>query len=580
MKILLIYPFFIDKRIQAEDVGVVPVGLYYVGALLKKNGFDVEILNWHDMKGREPEIAEILREKQPDIIGFSIVHANRWGAIDIARIARKILPAATIVLGGIGATFLWQHLLKECREIDYIVTGEGEYSFLHLVTLLRDGKEDEIQDIRGIAYRKGKKTLHTGLPVFVKDLDQFPMPAEYFTFQHVVSSRGCPSACTFCGSPKFWGRRVRFHSPEYFVQQLALLYQRGISFFYISDDTFTMREDRVIEICRLIIEKKLPISWFAISRVNFISEEMLYWMRKAGCIQISFGVESGSEKIRHALNKNIKTRDIETAFALTRKYGILPRAYFIYGNPDETPDTIRETIELIKRIKPLSTIFYILDIFPGTALYEDFQRRTHLGDDIWSERIEDIMYCETDPRLSPEMIIDFGRRLRSAFYENLPHFADDIELVDRADLYDFHADFLSRLAMTFSHGDYAMIDAIPGKEDIACRLYSRSLSYAPNARAYLGCGSLKQKQKRFEESILLLSEGMRHFPTNEQIALCCGISHMCLGQYEKALQCFSRFPDSAEIAPYRENCLHLIGSADKQAYPGGQCMTRPPSTCR
>jgi tetratricopeptide (TPR) repeat protein len=273
----------------------------------------------------------------------------------------------------------------------------------------------------------------------------------------------------------------------------------------------------------------------------------------------------------------MKTADIETAFVLTRKYGILPRAYFIYGNPDETTETIGETIDLIRRIKPLSAIFYILDIFPGTALYEDFQKRTKLGDDIWSERVEDIMYFGTDQRLSQDMILDFGRRLRSAFYENLPRFADDIELVDRKDLCDFHADFLSRLAMTFSHGDYAMIDAIPGKEDVAERLYRRSLSYSHNQRAYLGLGSLKQKQKRYEESIALLSEGMRYFPGNDQIALCCGISHMCLGDYERAMGCFSKFPDSPDIAPYRENCLRLIGSADKQTYPGGQCMTRPPS---
>lgn len=565
MKILLVYPYFLDERIQAEDVGVVPVGLYYVGALLKKNLHDVEILNWHDMRNKGQEISASLSEKNPDIIGFSIVHANRWGAIEIARMAKNILPGVKIIFGGIGATFLWQHLLKLCRDIDYIVLGEGEHTFLNLLTLLQEGKDTEIPGLRGIAYRSKKKIVHTGLPEFVKDLDQLPMPAEYFAFQHVISSRGCPSGCTFCGSPQFWGRKVRFHSPEYFVQQLEQLHQQGISFFYVSDDTFTMREDRVIEICRLIIQKNLPITWFAISRVNFISEEMLLWMRKAGCIQISFGVESGSEKIRHALNKNIKTGDIERAFALTRKYGILPRAYFIYGNPDETPETISETIGLIEKIKPLGAIFYILDIFPGTALYEDFQKRTKLGDDIWAEKIEDIMYFETDRRLSRDMILDFGRRLRSAFYTNLPDFADSIELADRKDLYDFHADFLSRLAMTFSHGDYAMIEAIPEKEEVAGRLYDRALSYAPNLRAYLGLGSLKQKQKKYEESIAALSEGMRHFPENDQIALCCGISYMCLGHYEKALECFGKFPDSPEITPYRENCRRFMELPDRKS---------------
>jgi len=564
VKILLIYPYFLDERIQAEDISVVPIGLYYVGALLKEHLYDVEIVNWYDINKRPEEIEENLREKNPDIIGFSIVHANRWGGIDISRIAKKILPHVKIVFGGIGATFLWKHLLKQCNEIDYIILGEGEYSFLNLVNYLEKGENSEIPTLQGIAYRRGKKTYKTEPAEFIKDIDQLPIPSQHFTYHHVASSRGCPSNCTFCGSPRFWGRKVRFHSPEYFVKQLEQLHQKGISFFYISDDTFTMREDRVIEICQKIIEKGLKITWFAISRVNFVSEGMLYWMRKAGCIQISYGVESGSDKIRNVLNKNIKTSDIMNAFALTSKYGILSRAYFIYGNPGETLETIQETIDLIEEIKPLSTIFYILDIFPGTALYEDLQRKTKLGDDIWSKRIEDIMYFETDQRLSQDMILEFGRRLRSAFYSRLAQYADTVQLVDKKDLYEFHADFLSRLAMTFSHGDYTTIEAIPGKEEVAERLYKRSLSYAPHQRSYLGLGSLKQMQRKYEESIRILSEGMKHFPENDQIALCCGISHMCLGHYEKALQCFSKFPDSAEIAPYRENCRHLMEFPDKR----------------
>jgi len=259
MKILLIYPYFLDDRIQAEDVGVVPIGLYYIGAMLRENHHDVEILNWHDMKNRDEEIGEKIREQNPDIIGFSIVHANRWGGIEIARIAKKILPNVKIVFGGIGATFLWKHLLKHFKEIDFIILGEGEYSFLNLVNCHENEQENKIHTLKGIAYRRGTKTIKTEPAEFVKDLDQLPMPSKYFSFQHVSSSRGCPSSCIFCGSPQFWGRKVRFHSPEYFVKQLEQLYQKGISFFYVSDDTFTMREDRVIEICQRIIEKGLNV---------------------------------------------------------------------------------------------------------------------------------------------------------------------------------------------------------------------------------------------------------------------------------------------------------------------------------
>jgi len=345
------------------------------------------------------------------------------------------------------------------------------------------------------------------------------------------------------------------------MEQLCL---KGISFFYVSDDTFTMRKDRVIQICKRIIEKRLNITWFAISRVNYVNEEMLYWMRKAGCIQISYGVESGSEKIRDILNKNIKTDDVKRAFALTTRYGILARAYFIYGSPGENWDTIQETIDLINEIKPLGIIFYILDIFPGTALYEDFQRRTNLDDNVWLERIEDIMYFESDSRLSKETVLAFGQKLRSDYYRRLPEFADAIELVDDKNLYESHADFLSRLAMTFSHGDYASIDAIPGKEEVAQRLYERSLLYHPNARAYLGMGTIRQKRREYEVSLKILSEGVKQFPDDQQLAVCLGVSYMNLGRYDDALECFLKFPHSRETLQHTAVCYRALGDFEKE----------------
>jgi anaerobic magnesium-protoporphyrin IX monomethyl ester cyclase len=565
MKILLIYPYCLEERVHAEDLRVVPIGLYYIGAILKKNNYDVEILNWHDINKTPHKIEEILKEKKPGVIGFSILHANRWGGIEIAKIAKRLLPEVKIVFGGVGATFLWEHLLKHFKEIDFAVLGEGEYSFLNLIHCIEKKNYAGVNKIKGIAFRKGKKIVKTGDAEVIQDLDLLPMPSKYFDFQHLAFSRGCPANCTFCGSPRFWGRKVRFHSVEYFVEQLAQLYRKGITFFYVSDDTFTMKKDRVIQICKQIIEKDLKITWFAISQVKYVNEEMLYWMRKAGCIQISYGVESGSEKIRKMLNKNIKTDEIKKAFALTTQHGILARAYFIYGSPGETWATIQETIDLIHEIKPLSIIFYILDIFPGTALYKDFQQRTNLDDDIWLKRIEDIMYFESDQLLSQDNILDFGQKLRSDYYRHLPEFADAAQLVDKKDLYESHADFLSRLAMTFSHGDYSAIETIPGKEEVAQRLYERSLLYHPNLRAYLGLGIIRQKQRDHVKSIQILSEGIKQFPGNESLAMCSGISHMNLGQYEEALLCFRTLPDSREVLQYTAACYRALGDSEKES---------------
>jgi len=560
MKILLIYPYCLEERLSEEDVGVPPIGLYYVGAVLKENHYDCEILNWYSINRTPGLIKEILIEKRPDVIGLSVFHANRWGAIEIARIARQVDPSITIVFGGIGATFLWDHFLTHFREIDFCVLGEGEYTFLNLIRLIGKGDQTGIEKIEGIAFRRNSKIVRTESVTAIENLNELPVPAKYFRYQHVTSTRGCPGKCSFCGSPRFWGHKVRFHSPEYFVDQLKILYKKGITFFYFSDDTFMFKKDRVIEICRTIIEKNLKISWAAISHVNFVDKEVLYWMRKAGCTQISYGVESGSERIRKLLNKNIRTDQIKNAFALTTRYGILARAYFIYGCPGESWDTIQETIDLIHEIKPLSIIFYILDIFPGTALYADLVEQSGLTDDVWLKQIEDIMYFETDPDLSQELVLAFGERLRSEFHKGLPGFVDSIDLLDKREFDEMHAAFLSRLGMTFSHGDYATIEAIRDKQKIAGGLYKRSLDYYPNDRAYLGSGIIRQQERDFPGSVSVLSEGIRFFPDNEQLNICLGLSYMNLGEYAKALECLLKFRHSDHAAPHIAECHRALDS--------------------
>ncbi len=557
MKILLIYPYCLENRLHEEDASIVPMGLYYIGALLKENGYDVDILNFHGMSSEQGNIKAILKEKNPDVIGFSVLNANRWGAIDIAKLAKKLNPDVNIVFGGVAATFLWKHFLTHFKGVDVVVIGEGEIAFLNLIKALE--AQNDIESVRGIAFRKGKEIIRTQAQEPIQNLDELPIPAKYFTYQHLALTRGCAGNCTFCGSPKFWNRKVRFHSPQYFVNQLEMLYQRGVRFFYVSDDTFTMREDDVIEICKKIIEKNLNISWAAISRVNYISDAMLYQMRKAGCIQISYGIESGSEKIRELLNKKITTEQIKRAFSLTTRYGILARAYFIYGCPGENDETVQETIDLILEIKPLSVIFYILDVFPGTALYDEFMEKFGLTEDIWLNRIEDILYFEKDPELPKERVLAFGQRLRTAYYQHLPEFAAAIELTDQPELYEMYAEFLSRLAMTFSHGDYAQMDAIPDKTRTAEKLYERALRYYPDHRAYLGLGMVYQKQKNFQQSARILEQGLARYPDSDSLNLCMGICLMNMGNFNKALDYLLKIKHSKDAAYYISQCHQILG---------------------
>jgi len=560
---LLIYPYWLEERSNTEDVIVPPIGIYYVGAVLKENNYDVEILNWCRINETPEKISEILLEKKPDVIGFSILQANRWGGIEIAQIAKQIDPEVKIVFGGVSATFLWKHFLTHFPEIDYVVMGEGEYTFLHLIRCIEKKEDEHIGNIRGIAFKKDGKVIRTKPAEYIQDLDQLPVPAKYFEYQHLSLTRGCPGKCTFCGSPKFWGRKVRFHSVDYFVEELELLYKKGVNFFYFSDDTFSVNKKRVVEVCKKILKKNLKIAWNAISRVNYMSEEVLSWMRKAGCIQISYGIESGSEKIRNSLNKKITTGEIEKAFAITSKYGVLPRAYFIYGSPGESRKTIQESIDLIKKTKPLVIYSSVLSLFPGTALYSEYKKKFNVSEDVWLNRIEDIKYFETDIKLPREVVISFGQKLRTKYYELLPAIVDAIELIDNKEFYPMHADFCSRLGMTFDHGDYALNEDIKGKDNIAEKLYIKALNYHPDPRAYLGLGILNQKKRAYHESVEILSKGVEYFPGNEQLNLCLGISHMNLGAFETALSFFLKFQHSKLSLGFIVNCYNALNDFEK-----------------
>jgi len=563
LKILLAYPPCLDPRFSSQDALVTPLGLYYIGALLLDNGYDVEIINFAETETKNNNIQKILFEKKPDILGLSIFNANRWGGIETASIAKELNSGIKTVFGGVGATFLWKHFLTHFDYIDYLVIGEGEYSFLNLVKHLEKNDAGPPYSINGIAFRDGEHIHKTDSPEKIHDLDILPLPAKYFDFQHISLMRGCPGKCSFCGSPEFWGSgSISSHSSKYFVDQLEILNKRGITFFYVSDDTFTLKKAVVIEICREIIKRKLDITWVAISRVDCINEDILYWMRMAGCIQISFGVESGSETIRKKLGKNINDEKIKNAFSLCTEYGILPRAYFIYGSPGETWNTINQTISLMLLIKPLALISYLLVVFPGTELYREYKKLKQITDDIWLEKIEDIPWIEAEPKLSTNLAKKFGKKIRKEFHRNLTFFARKIKLVEKEEMHEKHADFLSRLALTFSHGDYAFVEK---NTDVAEELFERALRYFPDHRAYLGLGMLLQKKRDFKKSIEIIENGILNYSSSEDLHMCIGLSWMNLGKHKKALEYFFKFQNSEKIASYIAECHHALGKSENES---------------
>lgn len=554
-KILLVNPACLDYRISSGDAQVVPIGLFTIAALLLENGIDTRILNLAAPNPSEPDpsesrlsnisVVDIFTKEtsafQPDMIGFSVSNPNRWSAVECAKAARQSNPDAKIVFGGPAATFMADHFFNVCPELDYAVIGEGEVTFLELIQSLSGGKS--LEHVKGIVFRDEKGLQKTRARPLLENLDNLPHPSGYFAYNHLAMSRGCPGRCTFCGSPKFWGTsKVRFHSPEWFADEIKALNQKGVTHFYISDDTFTSDKDSVLEFCQLIRKADLNITWNAISRVDCIDGEILFAMRTAGCIQISFGVESGSAAIRKTLGKPMKNEQIVKAFKLTRSYGIMPRAYFIYGSPGETDETIEESIKLMASIEPLSAIFYMMVLFPGTRLYDRAVQKGAVTDDIWKQKIEDLPWFEIDNQMNFTRVKQFGDRLRNAFYNNIETFALNIELENNPDLYRFHADFLSRLAMTFSSGEYSRNPGIKTPDKTAEKLFEKALTYGPDPRAFLGLAMLYQKRRQLQAATDLLSKGLQEWPDYTELNICMGVCLMNQGKFDSALEKFNSMP--------------------------------------
>jgi radical SAM superfamily enzyme YgiQ (UPF0313 family) len=559
MKVLIAYPACLEERLHTEDVRVPPLGVYYVAAMLRAHGIPAAILDAHDLRHHPDALRERLAAEAPDLLGISVLQANRWGGIALARLAKALRPGTLTVFGGVGATTLWEHFLRHFPEVDFVVTGEGEETFLEMAQALERGHPEAIPAIPGVAWRRDGRPVRNPDRPPVEDLDRLPDPARYFPFQHVALSRGCPSACRFCGSPGFWGRRVRFHSPGYFVDQLERLARRGVTFFYVSDDTFTLKGRVVREVCRGIIDRGLAISWAAISRVDAVDRDKLTWMRRAGCIQLSYGVESADPRIRAFLGKRLDEEAIAEAFHLTAGCGILPRAYLIYGCPGETDATVDRNLALLRRIRPLAAIFYMLTLFPGTRLYDEFRRRTGVSDDIWLQPVEDLPYCQTDPRLPPETVLEWGRRLREGYHRMLPDIVADLELEALPELRPHHADFLSRLGMTFQQGDYARVAEIPGKARLAETLHRRALDYHPHPRAYLGLALLHQQRRDFAAADAVLADGLRQFGGDEALNLCQAVGRMNQGDFAGALALLEPLAHSPQALACMGECLEALG---------------------
>jgi anaerobic magnesium-protoporphyrin IX monomethyl ester cyclase len=402
---------------------LLPIGTVALHAFLRREGVDSLLANFSSFSWKW--IESFLRRERPEIIAISQFTHNRHETIRLAELVRKSLPGALVVLGGPHATHRWREQLLRYSSIDAIVVGEGEATLLDLVG-------DTGSKGKGIA---GTAVLEDGTPVLnpprplITGLDILPFPSEYLDVapgvdpraqgEFITTSRGCFCSCRFCSSPDFWGSKIRFRSPRSMVDDIRSIRDRyGLIYFSFRDDTFTVDRRRVIEFCRLLLEEKVYILWSCQSRVNAVDDEMLLWMRRAGCESIQYGIESGSERMLRLLGKGIEVPQMEYAAAAARNAGIRVSVYLITGIPGEDENDLSDTLRLLDRLKPHDGQVSPLAYFPGTALFRDASSSGEIPADIFESSTEPGVYARNDA---------FSLRSRERLLRRLEHLSAQAE---------------------------------------------------------------------------------------------------------------------------------------------------------
>jgi len=427
MKVLLVNPakYYKEGNIWKSIDRCLPhLGLAYIAAVLEKNNHEIKILDLEAEQKSEPELKQFLQEFNPGIIGISSTTPMINSALKLAEFCKRVLPKTLIAFGGVHASIMPSELLKE-KFVDVIVRGEGELTFLELA----NGKK--ISQIQGVSFKKNGKIMHNKDRAPIQNLDDLPMPAYHLlpmskympslgNFKRlpaisIITSRGCPGKCTFCHT-KVFGEKIRFESARKVFEEIEYLVENfGIKEISIYDDTFTANRQRIKELCKMITDSKLALTWSCMSRVDVIDEETLRLMKKAGCHQIGYGIESADEKILENINKRISLEQAKKAVMLTQKAGIDARAMFMFGNPGESEESLEKTLNYAIELNPDLVIFNITTPFPGTEMFEWARKNGFLKTLDWDDYDLSKPVMEL-PTVSSERIIQYYKKAYKRFY--------------------------------------------------------------------------------------------------------------------------------------------------------------------
>lgn len=400
-----------------------PFGLLYLGAVLEKK-HNVEIVEFHSYNKKNFKIEESAKEiidKKPDLVGITCMTAYIKIIEELIKILKK--QNIPIICGGSHATALPEEMIK--MGADIVTIGEGEDTILKVVDYYKN--KIKLENIEGIAYKD--KNIKINKKTSYIDVNKIPLPAYHLlNMNHylsrnysirgywmrngwVLTSRGCHAKCTFCASYITHGYKIRERRLDDVIEELRLLKEKyRIEGFWVLDDTFTVNTKRVLEFCKKLEESNLKLKWGCQARVNCFNEEQAVALKKSKCLQIDFGVESGSQKILNYIKKGITVEQSKKVFEICRKHKLRALATFMVGTPNETSEDIQKTRDLLKQIKPDYAGIFFTTPYPGTEMYKEAVEKK------WIDLKEDINW---ESNATPKFTMNFTKQELHKIYNSL-----------------------------------------------------------------------------------------------------------------------------------------------------------------
>lgn len=355
-----------------------PIGLGYLAAQAEKNGHKVKILDMSVEPTSYQFFKKIFQEFSPDIVG---IHLTLWTiscGVKLASYIKKEFKDIPILIGGPGLNSYPKEILNyQC--FDYGLIGEADYTFLDFLNYISQKTKNKP---RGFVYKEGEEVLINGSPsVVTSNLDLLPFPARHLfkgNYYNIlgrskpgtamVTSRGCPFTCSFCAKIA-GGNLARFRSAQNVIEEFKEIAEQGYREISLQDDSFTLDRKRVLDICTGLVKEKIRLNWSINTRIDSLDKEVLEALKMSGCYRLSVGVESGSERILELMGKKITKDVVRKNFNLIKKFKIEICSLFIIGFPGETMETMEETNNFIKEIKPDYCIFSIFCPLPDSPIF-------------------------------------------------------------------------------------------------------------------------------------------------------------------------------------------------------------------